>query len=292
LPQLLLKLLIQSIISLLASLQKRSEVMKSPWLVGLLLLTNMSGVGVALAQTPDRLGEATAPAPAEVSDRVLITPQTFTLKRGKPGADHPPTPTAKIQYPTISGIKDPAVLAKVQAAVSLKTMIGQSLAEIQADLADYYWLVDIHYTVNYNENFLLDLTYQVEGCGAYCSQSERHTTVDLKTGKKLRSHDIFKRETLGMIAAKVDKMMQVEMAQAIAKWDKENVDIRPQLEQAKFRVKHVDDFAISDKGVTFRYDFGFPHVAKVAEPEGRYFFTYTQLKSYIRPEGPLGSFVQ
>jgi hypothetical protein len=278
--------------------------MKRSRLVSFLLLTStvlsMSNLAVA-AQTRDRAQRAEVVRPnrptpvlpnVEVSDRVLVTAQTVTLRRGKPGEEPGYRQTAQVQYPRLSGLKDPAVLEKVQAAVSLKTIIGQSLAEIRAELLENYWLTDIGYKVNYNQNFLLDLTYTIEGVGAYPSQYEKHVTVDLKAGKKLRSHDVFKRELLGTIAMKVDKIMQAEMAEAIAKVEKDGEDIRPYANQAKFRIKQVDDFEINDQGVTFRYDFGFPHVIKAYEPAGRYFFTYAQLKSYIRPDGPLEQFVK
>ena len=271
--------------------------MKRSWLVSFLLGVStvlLGGAHSVVAQLPDR--PTTNPIvpirpTAEVGDQVLITPQTATLKRGKTG-DVPYRSTATVEYPILTGLKDAAVLAQVQSAVSLKTMIGQSLEELRAELQETYWLTDIHYKVNYNRNFLLDLTYTIEGVGAYPSQYEKHTTVDLKTGQKLRSHHVFKREFLGTIAVQVNKLMQAEIEQAIAKVEKDGTDIRPYINQAKFRIKQVDNFAISDQGVTFRYDFDFPHVIKAYEPEGRYFFTYAQLKSYIRPDGPLAQFVK
>ncbi len=269
--------------------------MKCSWLVSFLLLTSTAlsmGALAVVAQSPDRPTPTIPTRPAaELSDRVLITPQTATLRRGKPGEEPGYRKTAQIQYPQISGLKDLAVLEKVQAAVSLKTLIGQSLEEIRTELQENYWLTEIDYKVNYNQNFLLDLTYTIAGVSAYPSQYEKHATIDLKTGKKLRSHDVFKREFLGTIAAKVDQVMQAEIVRAIANGEKGEVDIRPQVSQAKFRIKQVDHFELSDQGVTFRYDFDFPHVIKAAEPEGRYFFTYAQLKSYIRADGPLGKFV-
>ncbi len=273
--------------------------MKYSRLAGWLLSVGMVvGVGAPAvnAQTPNRLTPQPTirPMPASgLSDRVLITPQTARLMRGKQSDPYVgPVRFAKIQYPQVRGISNATLLAKVQAAVSLKTIVGRSLEELRADLQEVYWLTDINYTVNYNQNFLLDLTYEIAGTGAYPSQFEKHVTVDLKTGQPLRAHHLFKREALGAIAALVDKPMQVEIARAIATAAKDDVDIRSQINQARFRVKYMDDFSVGEKGVTFRYDFGFPHVIKALEPQGEYFFTYDQLKSYIRPDGPLGVLIQ
>jgi len=227
----------------------------------------------------------------DLSDRVVITPQVVTLMRGKAGEAYPDRKMVAIQSPRISGIKDPVLLEKVRTAVSLKAVSGQSLEEIRAELQENTWLSDIRYRVNYNQKFLLDLTYVIEGSGAYPSQYERHVVVDLKAGKKLRSNDVFRLETLGMIAAQVDKVMQAEIKKTIAQVNRDDLDIRPYLNEAKFRIKQVDNFSLSDQGIIFRYDFDFPHVMKAAEPKGRYFFTYAQLKTYIRKDGPLGQFL-
>ena len=269
--------------------------MKRALFASVVLLVSASvGLGPreVMAQKPDRPTPVPALLPSALSDRVLITPQTVRLMRGKSGDAYPGDKLATVHYPKIGGIKNSGVLAKVQAAVSLKTVIGRSLEELRADLQEDYWLTEIGYVVNYNQNFLLDLTYTIAGVGAYPSQYENHVTVDLKTGKTLRSHDLFKREFLGVIAVKVDQMMQADITRAIAAMDKDGGDIRSYLSQARFRIKQVDAFTLSDTGVTFRYDFDFPHVIKAAEPQGRYFFTYAQLKPYIRPDGPLALLVQ
>ena len=52
------------------------------------------------------------------------------------------------------------------------------------------------------------------------------------------------------------------------------------------------DFQVGEKGITFLYDAGLPHVIEAFEPEGRYFFTYSELQRYINRGGPLGQFVR
>ena len=59
----------------------------------------------------------------------------------------------------------------------------------------------------------------------------------------------------------------------------------------KFEVMSLDEFSVGPKGITFLYDAGFPHVIKALEPEGRYFFSYSILREYIKRDGPLGQFV-
>jgi hypothetical protein len=273
--------------------------MKYSRLAGLILSVSMVGVGALAvnaqainAQTPNRSTPRpttlSAP-PSGLSDRVLVTSQSARLMRGKQSDPYVgPVRFAKIQYPQVRGIPSAALLSKVQASVSLKAVVGRSLEELRTELQEAYWLTDIDYEVNYNQNFLLDLTYTIAGVGAYPSQFEKHVTVDLKTGLPLRSYHLFKQDRLGAIAALVDKAMQVDIDRAIAAAEKDGEDIRSQINQARFRVKHVDNFSLGEKGVTFRYDFGFPHVIKALQPQGEYFFTYAELKSYIRSNGPIG----
>jgi hypothetical protein len=53
--------------------------------------------------------------------------------------------------------------------------------------------------------------------------------------------------------------------------------VRDQLNQLEFKLENLDDFAVSDKGVTFLYDAGFPHVIRALQPNGEYFFSFAEL---------------
>ena len=52
------------------------------------------------------------------------------------------------------------------------------------------------------------------------------------------------------------------------------------------------NFPISDEGVTFYYDYGFPHVIQALAPDGQYFFKWAELKPFIKPDGLLARFVR
>jgi hypothetical protein len=60
----------------------------------------------------------------------------------------------------------------------------------------------------------------------------------------------------------------------------------------KFEVTNLGEFSVGRKGITFLYDAGFPHVIKAFEPQGRYSFSYSELKPYLKRSGPLGQFVR
>ena len=60
----------------------------------------------------------------------------------------------------------------------------------------------------------------------------------------------------------------------------------------KYTLENLDDFSISDKGITFQYDYGFAHAIQALQPDGTYFFTFAQLKPYIKKTGVFGQFVK
>ena len=115
--------------------------------------------------------------------------------------------------------------------------------------------------------------------------------VDLRSGRSLRASDVFDRTTFKAMTAMVNTAMAADQQQAIAKAKGESEGLADQLKQHTFRLKHLNDFGVDDRGVTFRYNYGFPHVSRALEPEGRYFFSYDQLKPFIRKDGALGQFV-
>ena len=57
-----------------------------------------------------------------------------------------------------------------------------------------------------------------------------------------------------------------------------------------FEISKLDQFSISDKGVTFLYDYGFGHAYKALEPEGRYFFTWAEMRPYVKKRGRFSVF--
>ena len=71
-----------------------------------------------------------------------------------------------------------------------------------------------------------------------------------------------------------------------------NPDNRESEEVLKFTKENLDDFSVGTKGLTFLYDAGYPHAIQAFEPNGRYFFSYSQLKPYIKRDGLLGQFVE
>jgi hypothetical protein len=133
----------------------------------------------------------------------------------------------------------------------------------------------------------------MSGSGAYPWDSVKSVIVDLKTGAPVTAPDVFFK--LGELAAACRRAQQPEIKEAITEIKKDSPDIDEPaslFQDAKFNVNHLNEFSIDDRGVTFRYDYNFPRVLLSVEPEGHYFFNWSQLKPFIKRRGLLGKFVR
>ena len=62
--------------------------------------------------------------------------------------------------------------------------------------------------------------------------------------------------------------------------------------ETNFTTADFKEFSVNDKGVTFYYDYGFPHVLEALQPSGEFMLDWRTLKPFIRRDGLLGRFVR
>jgi hypothetical protein len=227
-------------------------------------------------------------APAAFSQTVVITPKKTVYKRPKPDSDFKKSFT--VIRPRVKGLS-PALNKKVENTLSYEKVVNLNIKE---EMGEFQWLEEAGYEVNYNKNGILDITIFMSGTAAYPSISQKTLVVNLKTGAQARPADAF--TNLGALAAKVKKAQQAEMKKATEEYRKDpdaaDFDASEYFGNADFTVKNLNEFSVSDKGATFIYDYGFPHVALALQPEGRFFYSWTELKPFIRRDGLFGKFVR
>jgi len=95
----------------------------------------------------------------------------------------------------------------------------------------------------------------------------------------------------------VRKAKDKEVAKAIAdiKKDPEFNEQDPNdlfKDSAQYNPLKLNDFSVAADGVSFYYDYGFPHVIQALQPAGEFKFTWKQLKPYIKPGGLLARFAR
>ena len=244
---------------------------------------------------PNHYSQATPRGTVLRNDRVIVKPRTIVIvRRGKIVKDFPDKKRATIKYPIITGLSDARVLRRVQSILQIKNVFDTSLAEYRQD----NWLEEFSYEVNYNKNYILDITFSQSGSGAYPDSQKKDFAIDLRKGSIIKASDAFVANKLESLAGLVRAKFQTELKQILkdlaeSNSDPEDIRIAKEAQEAlEYKLADLDAFAVGGKGITFLYDAGYPHVIQAFEPEGRYFFSYTELKPYIKRDGPLGQFIQ
>lgn len=214
---------------------------------------------------------------------VKITSKKVTYKRGKNAPEY--KRSFEIIYPVIGGVNG----KKIEAILNYEKNFD---FKIQDEIKELFWLESADYTVNYNKNNILDVTLFIEGSGAYPSGSSKYLVVNTKTGTRVKPSDVF--TNLSGLAALGAKAQQAEMKTEAARIKKDEPDFDPgeYFNNAKFTTENLWAFTVSDKGIMFHYDYGFPHVAQALQPDGEYSFTWTELKPFIKKDGLFGVFIK
>lgn len=198
-----------------------------------------------------------------------------------------------VRYPVVKGLDNAAVLQKVQSLLGIKNAFDTTLKEYREDS----WLTELDYKVGYNKNYLLDVTFWQSGMGAYPDTQSKHFLINLENGELIKATDAFNPGQLSKLAALVDGRLQSEIRALIQRLGRDK-DLRAEdkesfkstFEELKFKDENLDEFSVNDRGVTFLFDAGFPHAIQAFQPDGRYFFSFSRLQPYIKPDGPLGIF--
>jgi hypothetical protein len=174
----------------------------------------------------------------------------------------------------------PALSRKIENAISYRAILGLNLQE---ELTSVQWLESADYEVVYNDKGVLCIDLSMEGSAAYPDGVMKTAVVDLRTGTLVKTSDQFK--DLQGLAAMIRKAQKKEIDNAIAelKKDPEFKDEDPAdlFKDKDFRRKDLEGFSVNDKGVTFKYDYGFPHVIQAVQPDGTFFFTWQQLRPFL-----------
>lgn len=214
--------------------------------------------------------------------QVKITPkETEYTRTGENVPDHKKKFTVK--YPVISGVKNPMLRKRIENSISYWSNFETKLDENLSDT----WLYSLDYAVNYNKNSILDIRLVMEGSGAYPSMTDRNLVIDLRTGKRVYLADAFR--NIGKLLVKIEKKQNAEIKASAIEDEITEEELR--VEIGTRSVKKLEEFSVGEKGVTFLFDYDFPHAIKALEPPGKFFFTWRELRPHIKRGGLLEQFV-
>jgi hypothetical protein len=213
---------------------------------------------------------------------VTVTRKKVTYKRPKPQDDFKKTFT--ITYPNVKAAT-PALSQKIERSISYGSVLGLRLND---ELTKYQWLEEADFEVKYNKNGILCVQLSMDGSAAYPDGTMKVVCADTRLGIRARPADVF--TNAAGLTAIVRKAQEKEKRDAIPQIKKAEPDIeQPELlfGDKHFTQKDLDGYEVGDKGVTFHYDYEFIHATRALEPEGTFFFTWTQLRPYLKRGGLL-----
>jgi hypothetical protein len=218
---------------------------------------------------------------------VVVTSKKMTYTRPKPIQDFKKTFT--VVHPKVKAAT-PALSKKIESAIGYKTVLDLDISE---EINEVQWLEEANFEVLYNSRGLLCVRLFITGTGAYPSSSNKTVVVDLKNGTRVNTSSAFVEHST--LIDEVNKKQKLEIEKAIAELrkdpDRGDEDLAQLFAETNFETKDLDHFSIDDNGVTFIYDYGFPHVIQAWEPDGRFKFTWAEIAGFVNKHGPFASFV-
>jgi hypothetical protein len=196
--------------------------------------------------------------------------------------------SANLEWPLVLGAGSEDAVALMNQALSYQAMTGESIEETLANYADCQrGIVGTSYVVNLNEACVLDITLLVDYYGAYPSTFTYYVNLDTVTGLQLTTDDMFDFDRQDDLASVLDGMLQERIADAVEVYTGDLGVDRGMYEGYSFTVRDLGSLTIGPDGVVFHYDFGFPHVAAAAEPDGELFLDWDTLGPLLADESPL-----
>lgn len=212
----------------------------------------------------------------------------IVYKRPKPQADF--KKTFEITYPKVKAAT-PALSRKIEATISFAKILK---LDLQEEIGEFQWLEEAGYKVGYNKNGILSIKLFMFGTAAYPDGSNKNVVVNLKTGNRVKPPDVFTNISGLVSVLKKKQLLEIEKGKAEIRKDPDmaDSDSNQLFEYTDFTLENLNEFAVTDSGLTFFYDYGFPHVIQALQPEGAYSLTWAELKLYIRPGGLLAPFAR
>ncbi len=222
---------------------------------------------------------------------VVVTGKKVTYTRKKPIVDYKKTFT--INYPKVKAAT-PALSKKIEGALSYGSVLGLKLEEEFGGPDGYQWLEEANYKVKYNKNGILCVDLWMEGTGAYSWGTSKVVVIDTQKGVRVLPGNVFTnpKGIVKLIEPKQEREIQETITRVKKEEESYENNIKELFNNRRFSERDIDHFDVSDTGVTFHYDYGFPHVALAYEPDGEFMFTWKQLKPYIKRDGLLAQFVR
>jgi hypothetical protein len=189
-------------------------------------------------------------------------------------------------------VLSPTAAEKIKEALSLEVLEGMGAEEIrewEAQTGICQGFCGHSFDTIYDRHCIFSIKRMAEYNGAYPTEVWTYHHFDKRTGNKLKATDLFIESKLDSIVAECNEAIAITIesdrkevaAEDLAEFD-ELIQSRP-----PFTKENLNEFYISKYGITFVYDFEFPHVRWDLEPSGELFVLDETMRGWIKPNGPL-----
>lgn len=188
-----------------------------------------------------------------------------------------------MEWPVAVGEPDDPAVEPVNEAISWEAVTGQPLEETVAIFADIQrGYVGADYVVNYDAGGILDITITTEFVGAYPSTGRHYFCFDTSTGERLGAADLLDPRRTDELVAILDAMLQERIGEAVRECVECANGLPRELYMGHgFSTDDLDCFTVTEDGMWFHYDFGFPHVVEAAEPDGELFLPAGEITPFL-----------
>jgi hypothetical protein len=217
------------------------------------------------------------------ANKVVITPKKVIYHRENiPKDDFKSTFT--VIYPQIKVHGNQTAERKIRQNLDYEKAFDFLIKE---NISDYTDITSLYFKTVYNKSDILDVNLFYESLGAYPWTTKKEFIFNVKNGETASAIDCFNKSSLKTLADQVRKKLLAEIAQAQIKGT-----FPSESDNYKYALSNLNDFSVSQRGLIFHYDYGFNFATLSLEPKGDFFFTYHQLKPFIKADGLLGKFIR
>lgn len=167
------------------------------------------------------------------------------------------------------------------------------LIDAQLDSAIATNLVALTYTVTYNQNNILSIMIDAEGCGAYCSNWTSCFNFDLKTGASLSVKDFLKNDKYEIFKNKIQKQKtealidyQKDLKQSFEKKEVDKETYEWAIDEVTnncMKSLSLDEFILYPNNIVLYDDCDFPHAIRGFQPVYNFNYKYSDIKDLLKP---------
>lgn len=222
-------------------------------------------------------------ATINLGQSVIIVPKKIVYIRPNIDAENDTFGMKKFSviYPKIFGKK----AKKIEAILSYEKAFDFKLEE---EFSVNRGIQRLNYRTLFNSKNILSVKLTLDAITFSDLHYYKFITINTKTAKIIEPNEVFR--NLRGLAAKCRKS-QLNAIKEVKK-EYSTDDYGTIFDNVNFTIEELKGFTVGKKGITFHYPYRFGRTSIMFEPESDYFFSWKELKPFIKRGGLLAQFVR